>query len=201
MIIPRLQRRTLLLMGTAALILWLPAEVEAQASPWDRILGAGYVVNAPNAFIGAHLVGTSAQLGGWGGYLDFKMSHGSPAGGDHFIDGAAEERAMELGHLFFQQEEIWTSVNAAAVRPMTNEIAVYAGLGLSRRSIYREYYDPERETGLLGYYWVEHLDADDQFVNLMGGLFLRAGRRLLFQLGAEAAPAGLTLGATYLLAN
>jgi hypothetical protein len=152
----------------------------------------GFVANAPNQLLGAGVILGVPALRGWGLYLDAKFPHDDPAR-DVVLPFTPSE-AEDLGDEFFNERSAWTSVNAAAVLGLTRELAAYLGAGYSRRTNYLQYVDPTAGRGELGRYWVEDFDQPETHVNVLGGAFFRMGRRLVFQIGAQAAPAGFTAG-------
>lgn len=162
-------------------------------------LGLGYVANAPNMFIGGNIL-VRPRSGLPGLYLDLKTTYDPINRRPGFMPDITVETAEgEFRDLLFQTGEAWTSLNAAVVWPVAEELALYAGAGLTRESAFREYQDPSEAEDSRRFYWIEDPAASGDYVNLLGGIFVQAGRRLLFQVGAELRPAGATVGATYLL--
>jgi hypothetical protein len=158
----------------------------------------GYVANAPHQLVGAGTLLVSPSLRGWGVYADAKLSSGSP-GGDPTLASLAPVEAEALGDQFFRNRSAWISVNLAAVRPVSRELALYIGGGISRESAYAQYRDPSGERGHLGHYWVEDVERSRVHPNVIGGAFFRIGDRLAIQFGAEAAPAGFSAGGHFLV--
>jgi hypothetical protein len=160
-------------------------------------IGVGYVANAPNLFIGGSL-SVVPRPGLPGLYLDLKTTYDPPSSHPYYLPDITVEQAEAFGDVLFRTGESWTSVNVALVWPVHGEMAVYGGGGLTRESAFREYQDLEEERGRSGYYWIDDRAASGDYLNLLGGIFFQAGRRLLFQFGAELRPPGATVGATYL---
>lgn len=158
-------------------------------------LAVGYVANAPDQLVGFSAMTVGSLWSGWGLYIDVKFTPNSPEGDDEFDATMTAAEAESLGDLTFgNPDRIWTTVNAAVVRAVADEVAVYAGAGHSREKVYQEYEDPDGERGIQGFYIVEDERLSRKTVNLLGGLFFRAGRHFSFQIGAETAPAGFTAG-------
>jgi len=161
--------------------------------------GLGLVINAPQQFLGASgLFVTSRVPGGLGIYLDYKSSHNPPNRSDDYDPSISIDQAENVfGDTPFRNERGWTTINVAAVRPLTAELMLYAGAGLARASGFRQYHDPAGDRGGAGLYWVDDPEGTDDHVNLLGGAFIRGGRNLIFQIGGETAPAGVTVGGVF----
>lgn len=157
----------------------------------------GYVANAPHQLLGGATVLVLPAFRGWGIYLDAKLSTNSP-GDDPFLLSFSPSDAEAQGDQVFRSRSAWNSVNLAAVRPLSRELALYLGGGASRESAFTQYFDLSGERGQFGHYWVE--DGVSQVrANLIGGALFRIGSRLVIQFGAERAPAGFTAGGHWLV--
>lgn len=154
--------------------------------------GVGYVVNAPDALLGAG--GFVLLRGGFGAYLDFKTSHDSPGRDDFFNPDLTPGMAEDLGDRNIRQKNAYRSFNAALVRRVMADMAVYLGAGITRRSEYHEFEDPAGERGFFGFYWTEDREATGDHLNVLGGVMFHAGRHLIFQFGLESEPTGVTVG-------
>jgi hypothetical protein len=154
---------------------------------------AGYVANAPQQLLGVGAWAMPSPRHRWGLYADGKRRFESPAG-DALDRTMTPADADALGDRFFKEAAAWTTVNLAAVRGLSSDLAVYLGGGLSRRTMYVQYVDETQTRGQGGQYWVVDDDLTGTFVNVLGGAFFRATARVAFQFGAEAAPAGATVG-------
>lgn len=192
----------------AAVILALAASPAAGQQPAVPVqnftnttqLSVGYVANAPNVFTG--IAAYMVRPGGFGPYLDFKISLTSRRDDPAFAaEWTGEQARTEFGDHPFRRDDDWLVINAGVTRTFTPELAVYAGLGLTRRVAFREYFDQTGERGELGFYWVEETGESGTGINGFGGLILRAGNRLHFQFGLEAAPPGFVVGAHYAVMN
>jgi hypothetical protein len=160
-------------------------------------VGVGYVSNAPNMFLGGNVV--VLPRAGWPGvYVDVKTTHDPPSRHAYYEPDITVAMAQGFGDELFRSQEAWTSVNAALVWPVGGELALYGGAGLTRESVFLEYQDPEEQRGRSGFYWIDDPAASGDYLNLLGGILVQAGRRLMFQFGAELRPVGATVGATYL---
>jgi len=168
---------------------------EGEGEAGQTRLGVGYVANVPNMFVGASAHFIPAGLRGWGVYADVKFDIESPADDEGFIEGLTVEQVDdELGHERSGQEGSWSSVNLALVRTLSPELALYAGGGVGWRKEYRQYFDPDRELGVSGLYWVEDTGLSGTYLNGMAGVMLRLTSSVTAHFGAETAPPGFTLG-------
>lgn len=157
----------------------------------------GYTINAPTQLVGIGTAYFSPGLGGWGVYADAKLTLESPTNESSFDPSLTSAEAEErFDDDLFDERDIWTTVNVAAVRTLLESLAVYAGAGFSDKKAYHEYFDNANVNprGELGYYWVEDVAASGTFVNLLAGGFFRASESVVFQFGVESQPRGFTVG-------
>jgi hypothetical protein len=186
---------------TAGLALAAAAPGHAQVVPREDFTNAryytlGYVVNAPRVLIGGGA--TLLNPTGIGFFANVKLSSDSPGGRSNFMPDVTVDQAFnEFGDFQFRDESSWLVFSGGVTRVLSPELAVYAGAGLARREYYREFEDPSGGRGEFGYYWVEDTEFSGDFVNVLGGLFFRAGRNLIMQFGAESQPRGMTIGVHY----
>lgn len=181
--------------AVSALILCGGADAAAQ---WGPRVGIGYVVNAPNQYVGVAAHVLTGALGGLGLYVDGKITVPSARDKENFqAEWTAQHVDDNFGDVPFSTEEQHRSFNAALMRPVTPELIVYAGAGLTERSVYVEYFDEVRERGKSGFYWVEDTDQKATGLNVLGGAFFRIARNVALQFGVESEPRGLTIGASY----
>lgn len=161
----------------------------------DAHVTVGYVANAPEQLVGFGVTEVGLPWAGWGAFADLKLTVGRASGEDTFIESMTAREAEEMGDVAFgEPEEAWTTVNFGLIRAVGPEVALYAGAGYSEETVYQEY--DRQESGADRFYIVEDPRAGGDEVNLLGGLFFRAGRYLMFQMGGETAPAGFTAGAS-----
>lgn len=163
----------------------------------STLLGVGFVANAPDQLVGFGVTTIGFPASAWGVHVNMKISTGSPGRRDNFTEERTAEEAEALGDTRFGSVDgAYTSVNLAVVRALGDDVAAYAGAGFTRETVYQEFEDPDGERGMLGFYTVEDRRLGGDTVNLVGGLFLRAGRAVSFQIGGETDPAGFTVGAS-----
>lgn len=163
-------------------------------------LGVGYVASIPEAFVGFTVLAlTPKVLGGAGLYADVKLTPTSPR--DPYFDPniTVDQAQNQFGDFLVDQRSTWLTVNLAAVYAATPELAIYGGAGYSRERHYREYYDNSKTRGLFGFYWIADPAASGNRVNALGGLLLRAGEHILFQVGGESQPRGADVGVMFTL--
>ncbi|UCC84105.1 MAG: hypothetical protein JSW46_04015 [Gemmatimonadota bacterium] len=186
----------LLFGGTAA------TPVEAQDLDFEIVphWAVGYVVNAPTQLVGFGGVTFGPHLAGWGVYVDAKFTLDSPKGESNFDPSLTPEEVENLwGDLVFEERSIWTTVNIALVRVVSDGVALYAGGGYSHEDAYIRYFDETGERGEFGWYWVKDDNASGDRVNLMVGAWLRLLPRMMVQFGGETNPPGATVGLTIVL--
>jgi hypothetical protein len=158
-----------------------------------RYYTLGYVVNAPQVMFGGGA--TLLNPTGIGFFANVRVSGDSPGGRSNFMPGVTLDQALnEFGDFFFKDDNNWLVVSGGLTRVISPELAIYAGAGLARREYYREFEDPSGARGELGYYWIEDTGLSGDYLNLLGGLFFRAGRSLVMQFGVDSEPRGMTIG-------
>lgn len=188
------------LLAVAALAQAAPTQVQQPAGRLPRV-GVGFVANAPHEYLGVNVHAVSPRiLGGLGIYVDAKIGNDSPRDEPGFDPDltAAEVEDLYSDQLFSERSD-WRSVNVALIRPVLPELMVYAGAGYSDESRYREYFDPEAERGISGFYWVEDPENSGGEVNLLGGAMFGVSQNVFIQFGVETKPRGVTVGASYSL--
>jgi hypothetical protein len=161
--------------------------------------GLGFTANAPTQILGFSGLTFGSAFGGWGGYVDAKLTLESPREKDGFVTDITVAQAEGFDDLHMTSESEWTTVNAAIVRVVSDALALYAGAGFSKETAFRRYYDETATRGLFGTYWIEDPDASGNRINVLAGAFFRTMPSFLIQFGLEAQPRGFTVGATYVL--
>ena len=198
----RVAREILRVLTLAAVAGPAAAQTTLESGGFEELprIGVGYVTNAPNMFLGASAHFVADYRGGWGVYVDFKRSISSPRDEGDFIDSltVADVDGMP-GHVRDFDEEAWWSVNGALVRPVSPELMLYLGAGYTSEEVFYRYDSDDPDYGSFGRYWVIDEEASGGRVNLLGGAFLRMGRRIALQFGFETEPSGFTVGASFLL--
>lgn len=155
----------------------------------------GYVANAPHLLLGGAVAALPDALGGWGLYLDAKMGLDSPANDDFFMPDITFNEAKNVRqHTFSRDESYWRSYNVAVVRAFRDDLIFYLGGGAAEERVFAEFFDPSRELGNFGYYFIEDEGMHRWQANAMGGMYFRIMRHLAVQFGAESTPVGLTVG-------
>lgn len=162
-------------------------------------LGAGYVVNGPEQFTGGSVHALWDVAGGIGLYLDAKWGSSTLVDERTFTTDFDFQAARDefRDDLIIEDFE-WTTFNVALMRPITDEVSLYAGAGHSRRRAFGEFFDQAEERGVGGLYWVEDPQRRDARLNVLGGMFFQIAPRISVHLGAESAPAGVTVGGSFL---
>jgi len=185
-----------LLLGTVSV-----AEAQLPSTAFDlrteTHLGVGYIATAPDVLVGG---GVTAMYRGWGFTLDLQGNLESPRSERGFEEEITPRQARsEFGDFFFRDRSAWRIANVGLIRAITSEVALYMGAGLADEDAYVQFADPTATRGFGGYYWVHDEEASGTRTNLLGGVFFQAGRNLWFQFGAASAPAGVRVGASYML--
>ncbi len=182
------------------LLLLAPAAAAAQSrTPIERPLpqyGVGYVFGPPDLMAGGDAFVVLPTLGGLGVYVDAKFDTSSPSKESNY-DGSLTSQdvlAERTGNEYSDDADSWMTLDVALLRPVTPALMVYAGVGYAKRSWYHLYYDPQKQYGLAGYYWVRAPSYDSTSLNGIAGIFLRISSLLTTQFGIETAPRGGVLG-------
>lgn len=173
------------------------AAAQVIGKPWTPAyrFGAGYVVDAPRMMTGGGLFGITPLFGGLGLYVDLKAGGNSPRNKSNFDPTmTAQQVDDQRGDIFFANESVWQSFNVALIRPVTSELMLYVGGGWANQSAFKQYFDPQKVRGDLGYYWVEDARMSGGQANVMAGMLVRFGANLNTMFGVETAPKGFTVG-------
>jgi hypothetical protein len=181
-------------LGVVVVLLAAAAPLTAQSRSFEQ--GAwwiGYAANVPQQLLGVGTAVLRPGFGGWGVYGDVKMTPDSPAR-ESFRGDITPDDAIDFGDIQFGQRSAWTSVNAALVKVLGPEFAIYLGGGLGERTMYLQFTDDSLERDESGVYWVEDEEQSGRYVNALAGMFFRLAPRFVFQMGAETAPGGFTAG-------
>jgi hypothetical protein len=202
---PRIRSAAVAALLLATVPSGLRAQLPGEPSAADLVdwrttstIGIGYVANGPRAIIGATAYTFAPALRGFGVYADFRMTHETYDRGDIFMPGVSAQQAeAQFGDSFLQTLEHWTVGNIGLIRPVTSELAVFAGVGYARGNLYQEYYDVAEERGHFGVYRALDEESGNR-VNVGGGVIFRLGRHVGFHFGGEVAPRGFLAGASLL---
>ncbi|MBE0591833.1 MAG: hypothetical protein IH616_05465 [Gemmatimonadales bacterium] len=161
-------------------------------------VGVGYVANIPNTFLGFSVLALTDKLfGGAGLYADFKTTTTDHRSDPDYLAGVTIAYAeLAYADQLYTEESEWLSVDVALVYAVTNDLAIYGGAGYTRERHFRQYYDdsvpPER--GEFGFYWIDDPEASGNRVNVLGGVLFRLTKYVLFQLGGDMQPPGVSVG-------
>lgn len=154
----------------------------------------GYVANAPQQLVGAGAAWLPPFLRGWGLYADYKTDLETPEEESNFIADLTGEEALAGPDEGRVNDYSYESINVALVRAFRDDLILYLGAGVTDESVYTEFFDPSRERGEFGHYWVKYQDLGGRRATALGGMFFRLGSRLAAQFGVEGLPAGATVG-------
>jgi hypothetical protein len=159
-------------------------------------VGIGYVASIPTTFLGFSALGVTPKLfGGAGLYADVKLTTSSPGDSPYYMPGVTVADAeVTYGDMLYEEKSDWLSIDMALVYALTDELAVYGGLGYTKKTHYRQYFDDSQTRGNFGFYWVSDPAASGNRINALGGAFLRITRFVVFQLGAASQPPGANVG-------
>jgi hypothetical protein len=191
----------------AALLAAWPAVTEAQpgprAGPPDWRLtpsyGVGYMGSAPRALLGAMGYVITPALGGIGLFVDARLTHKSYEDDQLWEPNITAAQAVSVfGDFYVQTLEHWRAVRVGAIRPLTADLAIFAGAGYADGRIYGEYFDESLERGLVGTYRARDEAGSGGRVSFTGGAMFRFGHNLAFQFGLDSAPRGFSAGASLL---
>ncbi|HEU0300165.1 MAG TPA: hypothetical protein VFR37_11940 [Longimicrobium sp.] len=197
--------RQLAAAAAALLLTALPATAQigvpaSRARAFQPRVGIGYLANVPNQFVGGSAHVLLDVFGGVGLYVDAKFDPESPEDSEGFIDSLTVAEVEEnFNDQFFSEEGSWTSFNVAVMKALGPQFVVYAGAGWADAKQYVEFLDSDRDLGESGFYWVRDEENSGGEVNVMGGAMFQLTSNIAFQVGAESAPGGFTVGASYLI--
>jgi len=158
----------------------------------DGFVSVGYAANIPNQLLGFNLV--LAKESSLGVYLDYKLDVNKIAGSAEKYDGVTREIAEGLfGDRYLGTSFETKNINFAITYGLSTKMALYAGLGYSSASAFREYKDDNFSLSKNGIYWIPNpLENEGQPSALVGVLYKY--NEFLLQLGYEDVPRGVTVG-------
>jgi len=159
--------------------------------------GLGWAASMPDAMLGA---GGFYMFGDrrWGLYADVKIPHDSDRRSPDFqgnLSLAQVQEFEEQARIEVRSSEEWRLLNLAVIRALSPQSTLFAGGGLARKSVIREFGD-NTETPLTrtGFYFVEDENLSGWHPNFTFGMILRGGERVIFLSGFESATASFSLG-------
>jgi hypothetical protein len=165
--------------------------------------GFGYAGAFPDLLLGVgafHIF----RPGGFGVMVDFKMNHESITGDPTFDDRFTSSQAgdfLEVGE--YERTRVleeWMIVNFGLVRPLTEELGLFAGVGAAYREVYDEYSSfPDLDSPASDIVVVENDTDTGWTTNPFGGAFLRLGQNVLVRMGYEVEPQQLGVGVYWVL--
>jgi hypothetical protein len=154
--------------------------------------GVGLSSNVPNVLTGISVFRMKPAWG-FGVFATGRMTFNSP-GNDKFFERettVAEARAR--GDERFQDRDVYRMFTVGAIRAIDSGLALFAGVGYTRKSAYREFWDEEEVRGDQGFYWVERHDEAQGGLNLTGGAMIQISNFLFLKGGGELFPQGANL--------
>lgn len=210
-------RRSILLGTlTAGLTFLAPGigELEAQRPTPSRnfntgmTTGIGYTPVIPAALLGAGVYKFFGSSG-IGVFADWKMTPTSLSGDHEYCPPAIAECTVawvefnEPFHLRIKDVDEWLVFNAGAVYAVTPEFALMLGGGAVRQTRYFEFLDESDELAdrvtETGRYYVDDPGTTGWKPQVVGGLLIRAGSRVVFRFGYETAVSGVSMGGYFAL--
>ena len=153
----------------------------------------GYIANIPQELLGFNFVKLANT--DFGFYIDLKAGLPMRDGADDFYDNISVNKAENIfGDQLLKKDDNWLSLNAGLTKVVSNQLAIYAGLGFSIYSEYRQYKDEFEILGDNGKYWIENEDKSKTTLNALGGIIFKINPTWIMQIGAEAQPTGISIG-------
>lgn len=206
-------RRTAAQLASCILVgmLWASPAQAQQADFVDGISTAvGYTGVFPDVRIGAgfvHLFGGSRfGVFGEGKYTNDSVTDRSdycPAGARPPVVSECSISAVQArwNDIPLRDLQEHVLINGGAVVVLTPELALMMGVGMARSREIREFAEnidrtegEEPRVSEFGVYFVPEEESPGWEPQLVAGALFRAGPRLLFRVGYESAPGGMSLG-------
>lgn len=157
----------------------------------ENHFGFGLVMNLPKQWLGFSFFGTRPNQVSL--YIDMKTTIPMEYGGDYLYHNISVAQAEEWNDPLQEEHSTWISLNVGLTKVLSSRVAGYVAVGYAGFTTYRNYYDEFQILGDRGSYWVEA--ENSSFINGLAGLLITAGRNWGIQVGGEAVPRGVTLGA------
>ncbi|MBI4727753.1 hypothetical protein HY768_11140 [candidate division TA06 bacterium] len=197
--------KTTLFLSIFAVLAFVPGQVQAQEAKYNytddegygfnsgnRIL-LGYAANIPNQYLGFTLGFSRPRT--WGLFIDYKMNTASLDIASYLYDYTVEYVAtVYTSDTLKDTRGSWITVNGGMTRPLNDNFCAYLGLGVSFYRVYRQYYEPYKNMGDNGYYWINDDQSSTANFNANAGVYYKLGRYFYLHLGGDIRPLGLTAG-------
>jgi hypothetical protein len=163
---------------------------DARTEYYSQFWGGGYMGNTGGQGIGFYGVAAGPKHGlvlamkgnadGYDGDAYYEnLSYGQVAGwGDRMTDEVVVSRTYELAY----------------GRRVARPIMIYAGLGYTTYTCYREHFDPCYILGTHGHYWIAYPVKNHKEIDIMVGAMLFVSRSVHLMLGYQTEPAGVNIG-------
>ncbi|MCP4545918.1 MAG: hypothetical protein GY835_05570 [bacterium] len=101
-------------------------------------------------------------------------------------------QVSQWGDQLLEVDDRWFSINVGITHVLTRYVGVYFGTGYSHVDQYELRFDPTRELGLYGEYWIQ---ADSRsMLSASAGLIILLTSRFGMLIGTDIEPSGVTLG-------
>ncbi len=155
--------------------------------------GIGLSLNVPNVLTGMSVFRMSPTWN-FGAFASGRMTFNSPGKGEFFERDMTVAEARARGDERFRDQDVYRTFTVGVIRALDLGLALFAGVGYTKKSAYREFRDEEEEKGDMGFYWVERHDETKSGLNLTGGVLIQISDFLFLKGGGELFPRGVNLG-------
>lgn len=152
--------------------------------------GIGISANVPNVLTGISVFRMSPAWG-FGVFASGRMTFNSPGNGEFFERGMTVAEARARGDDRFQDQDVYRMFTVGVIRAIDTGLALFAGLGYTKKTAYREFWDEDEVMGDRGFYWVERHEEAQSGLNITGGAMFQLSSFLFLKGGGELFPRGV----------
>jgi hypothetical protein len=175
-------------------ILMLVALTPAPARSQENHFALAFVSNINEAPIGAGLYWVRSGKVSVGAYADVKFSRTQISRLDSYHGNVTLKDAEVIyGDAQIGEAKSILMANVGLTHKTSDGVAVYAGVGYTWESSYKQFYDPYEILGDSGQYYVEDPGASNNRLNINGGMLITAGHWAAL-IGYDTSPGSLNLG-------
>jgi len=154
--------------------------------------GIGISSNVPNVLTGISVFRMNPAWG-FGVFASGRMNFNSPGNGKFFEKGMTVAEARARGDDRFRDQDVYRMFTVGVIRAIDSGLALFAGLGYTKKIAYREFWDEEEVMGDRGFYWVELHDESQSGLNITGGAMFQISSFMFLKGGGVLFPKGVNL--------
>jgi opacity protein-like surface antigen len=152
----------------------------------------GFVSNTAKVPMGVCLYVIDNEGVGW--YADAKINLNFPLVWSTYESIDLYEAEVEHESEYVKTKVFYCSCNSGITYTISGNLAIYGGVGLTQKRVFRQYYDSYEILGKDGKYWIEDILQNEYRLNFMAGSFFRLTGDIILQAGFDSYPKSFVWG-------